>query len=86
MGTGWPGRPAGHSPSIGERPTPQLFLCDLPQTRQTQRLEDQESDDHQPEDDLFDMLLQVDRHCYADSGRRIGQEDRQHRYEKGAEE
>src|SRR6185437_8473422 len=35
--------------SMGERPQPQLLLADLPQPRESVRLDDQEEDDEPPE-------------------------------------
>src|SRR6266852_8574612 len=82
----WENRPG----SVGKRPEPQLFLGDLPQARQAQRLDHEEKDDERAEQDQGQVGHQSrgkgEAERALDRGGREVHEDRQEHDEGGAEE
>src|SRR6266850_7805896 len=72
--------------SMRKRPQSQLLFRDLPEPRQSSRLDDQEDDDQSAEHHQLDLLLQRDREYEADDVGRIAQDDRDQHDECRAEE
>src|SRR5438874_10773699 len=72
--------------SVRKRPEPELFLGDLPQTRESVRLDDQEQDDEAAEHHELDLLLQRDGHGDMQQVRHVREEDRDQHDEARPEE
>src|SRR6185369_6748801 len=76
--------------SVRERPQPQVVLERLPQSREPQRLRDQEEEDEPAEDDELHVRHHVGAHEAAAQPRRdvqtVGDEDGKQHHEGGAEE
>src|ERR671930_1182390 len=63
------------SPSMRERPQPQLLLGDLPQPGQAAGLDDQKKDDEPAEGHQLDLFLERRGHADAQQVGQVGQED-----------
>src|SRR5262249_61208697 len=72
--------------SVRERPEPQLLLRDLPEPRQSVRLDHEEENDQAAEHHELDLLLQRHRQYEPDHVRHVGEEDRDQDDEGGPEE